>query len=140
MASGAGEDAPLRSLPPHFRHEVRRLERAGIHRWDQLAALEDPQLRRLAAEGPASEARLRRLRGQAGLVIEVGLAPADAALLLHAGIPSRQALAEADPQHLFMRVGRLQRTLAGDGLPPIGPERVRSWILKARRASGRSGN
>jgi hypothetical protein len=140
MASPAGDEAPLRSLPRHFRPEVRRLEQAGVRRWEELAALRDAQLRSLAAAGTASEARLRRLRGQAQLVVEVGLAPADAALLLHAGIPSRQALAEADPQRLLLQVGRLQRTLAGDSLPPIDRALVRDWIRRARRASGRSAN
>jgi hypothetical protein len=116
------------------------LEQAGVRRWEELAALRDAQLRSLAAAGTASEARLRRLRGQAQLVVEVGLAPADAALLLHAGIPSRQALAEADPQRLLLQVGRLQRTLAGDSLPPIDRALVRDWIRRARRASGRSAN
>lgn len=140
MGSRAGEGAPLSSLPRHFRHEVRRLEQAGIRRWEELAALQDHQLRSIAAEGPASEARLRRLRGQAQLVVQVGLAPAEAALLLHAGIPSRQALAEADPQRLLVQVGRLQRILAGDSLPPIDRGLVRSWILRAHQASGRSEN
>lgn len=140
MGSPPPADASLSGLPPHFRHEVARLQRAGVHGWRDLAALPDPALRRLAAGGDASEQRLLRLRGQARLVEQVGLAPADAALLLHAGIPSRQALAEADPQRLLVQLGRLQRALVREGLPPIDRARVHAWIRRARETSGRSGN
>ena len=62
--------------PAHFRHEQQELERRGLASWAALAALADADLRRLAAEGRASEQRLRRLRGQARLIQEVGVTPA----------------------------------------------------------------
>ena len=40
---------------------TQNLERGGITSWAGLAALEEADLRRLAASGEASEARLRRL-------------------------------------------------------------------------------
>lgn len=72
----------------HLRREEQRLRQAGIDSWDGLADLDDARLRDLAASGEASEARLIRLRGQARLVSAVGLAPEEAALLLHGGIAS----------------------------------------------------
>jgi hypothetical protein len=124
----------LDALPPHFQREVGCLRRAGIHRWEALAGLADQRLRRLAAAGEASEARLVRLRGQARLVSEVGLPPEAAALLLHAGIASRRGLAEADPDRLLLQVGRLQRQLAGTSLPRLDPLTLRGWIRRARRS------
>jgi hypothetical protein len=120
--------------------EQQRLRRAGIESWDALAELDDAQLRQLAASGEASEARLIRLRGQARLVSAVGLAPAEAALLLHGGVASPAGLAAADPQQLLLQLGRLQRRLTGGAVPPVDLPLVLTWIRRARQASSRSPN
>lgn len=106
--------------------------------WEAVAALSLPTIRRLASHSPGSEARLIRLRGQAGLVVGVNLAPAEAALLLHAGVADARGLAGADPHSLHRQVGRLQRQLTGNAMAPIQLETVRGWILQA--AAGRPGN
>jgi len=127
-------------LPPHFRHEERILARCGIHDWPAVADLADPVLRRLAADGRCSEARLVRLRGQARLMGELELAPEEAALLLHAGIADRRGLAGSDPHAVHRQLGRLQRTLAGSALAPVPLARLMQWIQRARTGSGRSWN
>jgi hypothetical protein len=127
-------------LPNHFDREARALGQIGIGDWPALAALDDQALRRLAAAGRCSEARLIRLRGQARLMEQLPLAPEEAALLLHAGIADRPGLASADPQALHRQIGRLQRSLAGNGLPPVPLERVVGWIRQAAGISGRSAN
>jgi hypothetical protein len=127
-------------LPPHFRLEESCLRAAGIEGWPALATLDDAALRRLAAPGRASEARLRRLRGQARLMVEGGLGGQEAALLLHAGVASVEALAAADPDGLHRQVGRLQRRLTGVVVDPPDLATVRAWILNARRGPGRSRN
>ncbi|MBE9172883.1 DUF4332 domain-containing protein [Cyanobium sp. LEGE 06143] len=119
-------------MPPHFVREERQLTAAGIGSWSGLAGLDDTALRRLGRAGGASEARLIRLRGQARLVIDVGLEPAEAALLLYAGVPDRRALAEADPQRLLVQMGRLQRRLTGLAAPMLSLARLRQWIQRAR--------
>lgn len=103
--------------------------------WTALAGLDDAALRQLAATGEASEQRLKLLRGQARLVRQVGLEPAVAALLLHAGIASPAGLAAADPQTLLVQVGRLQRGLLGPAAPPASLAQVQAWIQRARRAT-----
>lgn len=124
----------------HFRLERRQLERCGLASWRDLAALEDADLRRLAADGQASEQRLRRLRGQARLIEEVGLTPAQASLLLYAGIPDRNALAEVQPDILLRQLGRFQRQLLGREAERLDLAQVLGWIRRARSGSGRSPN
>ncbi len=124
----------------HFRPELRQLERHGLASWSALAALSDADLRRLAADGQASEQRLRRLRGQAHLIEQVGLTPAQASLLLYAGIPSRAALAEAQPDILLRQLGRFQRQLLGRDASPLDLATVHGWIRSARGGPGRSPN
>ncbi|MFZ0409225.1 MAG: DUF4332 domain-containing protein [Cyanobium sp.] len=127
-------------LPPHFSREAARLQAHGIGDWSGLAQLDDASLRQLARAGGASEARLIKLRGQARLVIEVGVSPADAALLLYSGIASRQGLAQADPDRLHLQLGRFQRQLLGRAAVAIDPLQVRRWIFQARGRSSRSPN
>ncbi|MFN5118656.1 MAG: DUF4332 domain-containing protein [Cyanobacteriota bacterium] len=131
---------PFGALPPHFRAERQQLQTVGIHDWAALAGLEDSQLRALAADGRSSEARLLLLRGQARLVVDLALPPEQAALLLHAGIASREGLAASNPQALLLQVGRLQRRLLGPAAPPLTLATVHGWIHRARQASGRSAN
>jgi hypothetical protein len=126
--------------PSAYRQEVLLLRQQGIGSWEAVAALDPPRIRRLASRSPGSEARLIRLRGQARLVVEVDLAPPEAALLLHAGIADPAGLAAADPHDLHRQVGRLQRRLTGQAMAPIPLSTVRGWILRAANAPGRSGN
>jgi hypothetical protein len=120
-------------LPSHAAAEGRVLARHGIASWPALAQLSDRDLRRLAGEGGASETTLRRLRGQARLVVAVDLEPSQAALLLHAGIADAHGLARADPQQLWVQTGRLQRRLTGQAVAPPDLATVRRWIAAARR-------
>lgn len=85
-------------LHAHFSAEQSQLSLAGLKDWPALAAQSDLALRRLARCG-ASEQRLIKLRGQARLISELGLAPEQAALLLYAGIASSAGLAEASPSN-----------------------------------------
>ncbi|MCT4367980.1 MULTISPECIES: DUF4332 domain-containing protein [Synechococcaceae] len=127
------------TLPLHFQAEQRQLELAGHLDWQSLAQLSDAELRRLARNG-ASEQRLIKLRGQAQLIVAIGLAPPDAALLLYAGIATADGLAQASPQQLVVQLGRLQRSLTGTTLPMVSATTVRQWISAARRSTGRSPN
>ena len=126
-------------LPSHFRAEAAVLAAAGIDSWSALASQGDPQLRRLASGGRASEQRLIKLRGQAQLVVDVGLEPEEAALLLYAGIASRRGLAEASPQQLLTQLGRLERSLLGMAPPRVDPATLRRWIRQAQAGPGQSG-
>ncbi len=130
----------LGRLPRHLQREQSQLEAAGILHWPQLARLSDAQLRQLSRPGGASEAGLIKLRGQARLVVAVALEPAEAALLLYAGIADPRGLAAADPHQLHRSIGRLQRSLTGEAVPMLELATLRRWIERARQGSGRSSN
>ncbi|HBH72805.1 MAG TPA: DUF4332 domain-containing protein [Synechococcales bacterium UBA10510] len=127
-------------MPRHLQREQSQLEAAGILHWPQLARLSDAQLRQLSRPGGASEAGLIKLRGQARLVVAVALEPAEAALLLYAGIADPRGLAAADPHQLHRSIGRLQRSLTGEAVPMLELATLRRWIERARQGSGRSLN
>ncbi|MEB3303464.1 MAG: DUF4332 domain-containing protein [Cyanobium sp.] len=129
---------PLRDLPGHFQRERTALLAAGVTTWEQIAGLPKEQLRSLASNGWASEARLLRLQAQARLMGAAHLAPEEASLLLHAGIADAVALAQADPQRLQVQVSRLCRGLLGSATPSPPLATLRRWIQAA--ASSRPGN
>ena len=124
---------PLRDLPQSFRREQQELDEAGINDWQQLRDLDDAQLSRLARSGRASPRNLKRLRAIAGLVCDLNLAPPDAALLMHAGIASKAALATSTPERVVQQTGRLERSL-GTGRPAVVDlSTARRWIQRARQ-------
>ena len=122
-------------LPQSFRREQRELEQAGLDQWEQLRDLSDIQLSRLCRSGQASARNLKRLRAIAAMVCDLDLAPRDAALLMHAGIATRAALAGATPERLVHQTGRLERSL-GTGRPAVVDlSTARRWIARARQPS-----
>ncbi len=126
-------------LPKHFQNEEKVLRQNGVTSWEELAALSDPQLRVLSSQGGALERQLRKLRGQAQLVVELALEPHEAALLLYAGIASSRGLAQASPQQLLTQLGRLERSLTGMAPARIDASTVRRWIQRAQQHTSRSG-
>ena len=122
-------------LPQSFRREQRELEQAGLDQWEQLRDLSDIQLSRLCRSGQASARNLKRLRAIAAMVCDLDLAPQDAALLMHAGIATRAALAGATPERLVHQTGRLERSL-GTGRPAVVDlSTACRWIARARQPS-----
>ena len=101
----------IRDRPQSFRREQKELEVAGLVQWEQLRDLSDIGMSRLCRSGQASIRNLKRLRAIAALVCDLDLAPQDAALLMHAGIASRAALAGSTPERIVQQTGRLERSL-----------------------------
>ena len=66
-------------------------------------------------------------------MVEVGLEPAEAALLLYAGIATSAGLANADPHRLLVQMGRLQRSLTGMAAPMLDLTTLQGWIRRAQR-------
>ena len=123
----------LRDLPQSFRREQQELEAAGLEHWEELRDLSDIGLSRLCRSGRASVRNLKRLRAIAGLVCDLDLAPQDAALLMHAGIASRAALAGSTPERLVQQTGRLERSLGTGRQAVVDLPTARRWIERARQ-------
>ena len=123
----------FQDLPQSFRREQQELEAAGLVQWEQLRDLTDLGMSRLCRSGRASARNFKRLRAIAALVCDMDLAPQDAALLMHAGIASRAALAGSTPERIVQQTGRLERSL-GTGRPAVVDlPTARRWIERARQ-------
>ena len=141
MSSAAGPPShSLYPLPRQFQQEEAVLQQHGVGSWADLAALSDTELLALSRRGGALERQLRKLRGQAQLVVELRLQPHEAALLLYAGIASSRGLAQASPQQLLTQLGRLERSLTGMAPARVDATTVRTWIQRAQQATSRSPN
>ena len=125
-------NAPLQELPQGFRDEQRDLNHAGISNWGELRDLTDQKLSRLVATGRSTARNLKRLRGIAELVCCLDLAPADAALLMHAGFATVAAIATSSPQEIMNRTGRLERQLGSGRAPVVDLAIAKHWILLAK--------
>lgn len=130
----------LYPLPRQFQREESVLLEHGVTSWGDLALLSDQDLLGLSRRGGALERQLRKLRGQAQLVVELSLQPHEAALLLYAGIASTRGLAQASPQQLLTQLGRLERSLTGMAPARVDATTVRTWIQRAQQAVSRSSN
>ncbi len=128
-----GFNDAIQELPQSFRREKKELDRVGINRWSTIRALTDFELSQLARSGQASARNLKRLRGMADLICSLNLPTQDAALLMHAGIPTPSALAACTPERLVRQTGRLERNL-GTKRPAVVNLRVAGdWIRRARQ-------
>lgn len=125
--------SPFADLPTSFREEKRVIEQAGLGSWSALRDLDTLTLSQLARQGRATARNLRRLQGIAALVCDLDLAPADAALLMHAGLATIPALAAASPQDVVTRTGRLERQLRTGRPPVVDLALAQRWIQRARR-------
>ena len=125
-------NAPLHALPQGFRDEQHDLKQAGISNWGQLRDLTDQNLSRLVATGRSTARNLKRLRGIAELVCCLELAPADAALLMHAGFATVAAIATSSPQDITNRTGRLERQLGSGRAPVVDLAIAKQWIMQAK--------
>ncbi len=130
----------LYPLPRQFQREEAVLLEHGVTSWGDLAGLSDQDLVGLSRRGGALERQLRKLRGQAQLVVELSLQPHEAALLLYAGIANTRGLAQASPQQLLTQLGRLERSLTGMAAARVNATTVRTWIQRAQLAVSRSSN
>ncbi len=126
---------PLKDLPKHFQEEEKQLKSVGINSWDQLKDLKDTDLFSLVKNSLATTQNLKRLRGMASLICDADISLSEAALLLHAGIPSIQALKELTPAQLINKVGRLERQLRTRRNAVLDIKKANTWIEHAKRAN-----
>jgi hypothetical protein len=125
-------NTPLHALPQGFRDEQSDLKQAGVTKWGELRELTDQNLSRLVATGRSTARNLKRLRGIAELVCSLELAPADAALLMHAGFATVAAIATSSPQEIMNRTGRLERQLGSGRAPVVNLAIAKQWIMNAK--------
>ena len=123
---------PLDYFPKNFQDEVAVIKASGIGSWDEIALIEDIKIRELSRRSKATERNLTRIRGIARLVYLLQVSYSEAALLLHAGIPSVEAILKHNSSEIVHKTGRLERQLQTKRKPIIDISKASSFIKKAK--------
>ncbi len=122
----------LDNLPQNYRNERKELLDAGIKTWKKLKNLSESEVNILAQKGLSTPSNLKRLKGIALFVCDLGLAADEAALLMHSGVATISALASSTPQELFRNTGRLERLLRSSRNPVVNLTKASELIKKAK--------
>ncbi len=125
----------LKNLPKHLQEEVKQLLRQGIQDWYSLKCLKKSDLYVLSKNSRATPRNLEFLHGMATLICKMNLSQSEAALLLHAGIATTEALASLTPSELILKTGRLERQLKTSRKPYVDLKLAKFWIERANRAN-----
>ncbi len=127
-------DKPLEKLPKHFEAEEKQLLSLGFNSWSLINELNYKDLSIIEKKARITKNNLSRIKGMASFICEIDLSQAEAALLLHAGVPSIYALAELTPPELVQRTGRLERQLIKGMKGSLDLQKASKWINSAKRA------
>tara|TARA_Y100001968_G_scaffold69255_1_gene60366 strand:- start:1130 stop:1552 length:423 start_codon:yes stop_codon:yes gene_type:complete len=124
---------PIEKLPRNFEAEEKLLKEKGFNSWSSIMNIKDQEINDLVQNGLGSIRNLKRLRCIAIFINEINLSLGDAALLMHSGIPSIEALAILSPQELLHKTGRLERLLNSGRTPVVNLKTANVWIEKAKK-------
>ncbi len=122
----------LAGLPNNFNQEEKVLNFLGINSWFSLMRLSDDEINKIVHKTLATSRNLKRLRCIAMFICELKISQAEAALLMHSGIPSIESLGNLTPQELFQKTGRLERLLHTKRKTVVDLKRANLLIQKAR--------
>tara|TARA_B100000700_G_C14364626_1_gene543063 strand:- start:39 stop:461 length:423 start_codon:yes stop_codon:yes gene_type:complete len=122
----------IKRLPPNFQEEEKILLEKGFNSWSAIMEIKDEEINQLVEVSLATTRNIKRLRCIALFINEINLSQGEAALLMHSGIPSIDALARLSPQELVLKTGRLERLLNTGRNPIVTLKIANMWIEKAK--------
>ena len=125
----------IKNLPKNFRHEVKILLSNDINSWECLVSLSDNKINDLIHRNHGSVRNLKRLRCIAYFICTLDIELSEAALLMHSGMISSEAISRLTPQELLQKTGRFERTLNTGRIPIIDLKKAHFLIEKAKKAN-----
>ena len=125
----------IKDLPKSFHHEGKILLSNGINSWEFLFSLSDTKINDLIHRNLGSIRNLRRLRCIAYFICTLDIELSEAALLMHSGMISSEAISRLTPQELIQKTGRFERILNTGRIPIIDLKKAHFLIEKAKKAN-----
>ncbi|WP_320664210.1 DUF4332 domain-containing protein [Prochlorococcus sp. MIT 1223] len=122
---------PFKNIPKNFQEEKKILLSLGINSWAQIKRLKDEELTKITQTTMATSRNLKRLRCIANLICDLKVSLGEAALLMHSGVSTIQALSVLSPAELVQKTGRFERFLKTGRQPIINLQKAHSLITKA---------
>ena len=124
----------IRNLPKSFYQEEKILKSKNIKTWDSLLSITDEQINKLVFGSLGSVRNLKKLKCIAYLICTLDIEIKEAALLMHSGLISNEAIARLSPPELVTKTGRFERILETGRIPLIDLNKAKSLIEKAKKS------
>ena len=125
----------IKGLPKTFHYEAKILLSNGIDSWECLVKITDNKINDLIHRNLGSIRNLKRLRCIAYFICTLDIELSEAALLMHSGMISSEAISRLTPQELIQKTGRFERILNTDRIPLIDLKKAHFLIEKAKKAN-----
>ena len=125
----------IKNLPKTFHHEGEILLSNNINYWECLVSISDNKINDLIHRNLGSIRNLKRLRCIAYFICTLDIELSEAALLMHSGMISSEAISRLTPQELIQKTGRFERILNTGRIPLIDLKKAHFLIEKAKKAN-----
>ena len=123
----------LKDLPGSFYQEEKILLSNNIKTWDSLLSLSDDEIHRMIYGSLGSIRNIKRLKCIAYFICNLEIEIKEAALLMHSGLISNEAISRLSPQELLQKTGRFERFLQSGRIPLIDLNKAHLLIEKAKK-------
>ena len=125
----------IKCLPKTFHREGKILLSNNINNWECLFSLSDKKINELIHRNLGSVRNLKRLRCIAYFICTLEIELSEAAILMHSGMISSDAISRLTPQELVQRTGRFERILNTGRIPVIDLKKAHFLIEKAKKVT-----
>ena len=123
----------LKNIPKSFYQEEKILLSNNINSWESLLSITDEQINKMIYGSLGSVRNIKRLRCIAYFICTLNIELNEAALLMHSGLISNEAISRLSPQELVQRTGRFERILKTGRIPLIDLRKAHALIEKAKK-------
>ena len=123
----------LKNVPKSFYQEEKILSLNNIKTWDSLLSITDNEINKMIYGTLGSVRNLKRLKCIAYFICTLNIEVKEAALLMHSGLISNEAISRLSPQELVQKTGRFERFLKTGRIPLIDLKKACFLIEKAKR-------
>ena len=123
----------LKDLPKAFYQEEKILLSNNIKTWDSLLSISDEEIHKLIHGSLGSVRNIKRLKCIAYFICTLDIQLNEAALLMHSGIISNNAISRLSPQELVQKTGRFERILQTGRISVIDLKKAKFLIEKAKK-------
>ncbi len=123
----------LKNVPKSFYQEEKILSLNNIKTWDSLLSITDNEINKMIYGTLGSVRNLKRLKCIAYFICTLNIEVKEAALLMHSGLISNEAISRLSPQELVQKTGRFERFLKTGRIPLIDLKKASILIEKAKK-------
>ncbi len=123
----------VNNLPKSFYQEEKVLISHNIKTWDSLLLISDEQIHKLIFGTLGGVRNLKSLKCIAYFICTLDIELNEAALLMHSGLISNEAISRLSPQELLQKTGRFERILQTGRIPLIDLKKAHFLIEKAKK-------